>query len=62
MASAYTVYHDEEMTVQQVVALAIGISGVWALLNAMKVDQQGWLNNFAAVFQVCHLSHDVSSC
>lgn len=52
IASAYSVYNPDGLTVQQVVLIAIAISAVWALLNALKVDQQGWVNNFAALFQV----------
>ncbi len=39
--------------------LAIGIAAVWALLNALRVDQQGWLNNVAALYQVGCMCVDV---
>ena len=32
------------------VALAIGVSLVWALKNLMRVDHQGWFNNVSAVY------------
>ena len=34
------------------VAIAIGIALVWAVQNALRIDQQGWLNNIAAFFQI----------
>lgn len=34
------------------VAIGVGITAVWAIQNALRVDQQGWLNNFAAFFQI----------
>ncbi|CAF3696031.1 unnamed protein product [Rotaria sp. Silwood1] len=34
------------------VGIAIGITFVWAVQNALRIDQQGWLNNFAVIFQL----------
>ena len=34
------------------VAVSIGITFIWALQNALRIDQQGWLNNLAAFFQI----------
>ncbi|CAF4007446.1 unnamed protein product [Rotaria sp. Silwood2] len=34
------------------VGIAIGICFVWAVQNALRIDQQGWLNNFAVIFQL----------
>jgi len=34
------------------VALAIATTAVWGLINALRVDQQGWVNNFAAGWQI----------
>lgn len=39
-------------TTGETVGLAIGICFVWATLNILRVDQQGWINNFAAIWQV----------
>jgi amino acid transporter len=40
------------MTVQQQVGVAIAVCAAWSVINALRVDQQGWVNNFAAVWQV----------
>eukprot|EP00455_Lapot_gusevi_P044400 TRINITY_DN553_c0_g2_i6.p1 TRINITY_DN553_c0_g2~~TRINITY_DN553_c0_g2_i6.p1 ORF type:complete len:382 (+),score=64.56 TRINITY_DN553_c0_g2_i6:133-1278(+) len=40
------------LTTGQTVLVAIGVCFVWTLLNVLRVDQQGWLNNLAAVWQV----------
>jgi amino acid transporter len=34
------------------VAISIGITFVWASQNAIRIDQQGWLNNLAAFVQI----------
>ncbi|UJR16304.1 hypothetical protein I4U23_003210 [Adineta vaga] len=34
------------------VAIGIGITFIWAAQNAIRIDQQGWLNNLAAFFQI----------
>ncbi len=34
------------------VGIGIGITLIWAIQNALRIDQQGWLNNLAAVFQI----------
>ncbi|CAF0955812.1 unnamed protein product [Rotaria sordida] len=34
------------------VGIGIGISFVWAVQNALRIDQQGWVNNFAVIFQL----------
>jgi len=33
------------------VGVGIGITFLWAIQNALRIDQQGWLNNFAAFLQ-----------
>jgi amino acid transporter len=40
------------LSTEQQVLLSIGITGLWALQNAMKIDQMGWLNNVASFFQI----------
>lgn len=40
------------LTDQQQVGVSIGILWVWSMLNTLRVDQIGWLNNCAAIFQV----------
>ena len=40
------------MTVQEQVGVAIAVCAAWSLINALRIDQQGWVNNFAAVWQV----------
>ena len=35
------------------VGIGIGITLLWAVQNALRIDQQGWLNNFAAFLQFC---------
>jgi amino acid transporter len=34
------------------VAISVGITLIWAIQNALRIDQQGWLNNLAAFFQI----------
>ncbi|CAF3306955.1 unnamed protein product [Rotaria socialis] len=34
------------------VGIGIGICFVWAAQNALRIDQQGWLNNFTVFFQL----------
>jgi len=34
------------------VAIGIAITFTWAVLNALPIDKQGWLNNIAAFLQV----------
>jgi hypothetical protein len=34
------------------VAVGIGVTFLWAVQNALRIDQQGWLNNLAAFFQI----------
>ncbi|CAF3487519.1 unnamed protein product [Rotaria socialis] len=34
------------------VAISIGILSMWAIQNTFRIDQQGWLNNLAAFFQI----------
>lgn len=34
------------------VAISIGILFIWAFQNIFRIDQQGWLNNVAAFFQI----------
>ena len=41
-----------EMSVREQVGVAIAVTAAWSLINALRVDQQGWVNNFAAVWQV----------
>lgn len=32
--------------------IGIAIAFLWAILNILRIDQQGWLNNAAAIFQM----------
>jgi hypothetical protein len=34
------------------VGIAVGITFVWAVQNALRIDQQGWLNNLATFVQI----------
>ncbi|CAF3805234.1 unnamed protein product [Rotaria sordida] len=34
------------------VGISIGITVVWAIQNIFRIDQQGWFNNLAAIFQI----------
>ncbi|CAF3583297.1 unnamed protein product [Rotaria sp. Silwood1] len=42
----------ESLSVGAQVGISIGITVVWAIQNVFRIDQQGWLNNLAAVFQI----------
>jgi amino acid transporter len=41
----------EGLTDYQQIGVAIGFCFLWAVLNIARIDQVGWVNNFAAVFQ-----------
>ncbi len=32
--------------------MSIGILFTWSVISALRIDQQGWLNNIAAFFQI----------
>jgi hypothetical protein len=32
------------------VIIAVVVMAMWALMNIMKIDKIGWINNFAAVY------------
>jgi amino acid transporter len=34
------------------VGISVGITFVWAVQNALRIDQQGWLNNLATFVQI----------
>jgi amino acid transporter len=34
------------------VAASIGVLGVWTLINLRRIDEIGWINNAAAIFQL----------
>ncbi|CAF0821571.1 unnamed protein product [Didymodactylos carnosus] len=44
--------HRTGLSINIQVAIGIGMLAIWALQNALRIDQQGWLNNIAAVLQV----------
>ncbi|CAF0751190.1 unnamed protein product [Adineta steineri] len=37
------------------VSIAIAITFVWTLINTLRIDKQGWINNVAAFFQISSL-------
>lgn len=44
--------NGNELSNGQQVGISIGVLFVWSILNCFRVDQVGWINNIAAVFQV----------
>lgn len=42
----------ESLSTGAQVGIGIGICFLWAVQNALRIDQQGWLNNFAVLFQL----------
>jgi len=32
--------------------IAVGVSALWAVKNLMRVDRQGWFNNFSGIYQM----------
>lgn len=44
--------NGNELTLGQQVGISIGVLFVWSVLNCFRVDQVGWINNIAAVFQI----------
>lgn len=42
---------DPTHNINQQVGIAIGVCVFWAVVNVLRVDQQGWLNNLAAFIQ-----------
>ncbi|CAF1989261.1 unnamed protein product [Rotaria magnacalcarata] len=43
---------NDSLNIGAQVGIGIGITFVWAVQNALRIDQQGWLNNFAVFFQL----------
>jgi amino acid transporter len=44
--------YPEGLSVGVQVAIGLGVSSLWALQNLFRVDRLGWMNNFAAFFQI----------
>ncbi len=54
VAAAVTLGSDGNVNLSNgaVVGISLAVTFAWSLENCMRIDQQGWLNNFAAVYQV----------
>ncbi|UJR27558.1 hypothetical protein I4U23_008840 [Adineta vaga] len=50
--SALIISNKPSLSNETQVAIGIGILFLWCLQNALRVDQNGWLNNIAALVQV----------
>ena len=35
------------------VGISIAVMFIWAAQNVLRIDKQGWINNIAAIFQIC---------
>jgi amino acid transporter len=51
LSAAVVASGGEAISTQSQVGVSIAILLFWSLLNFFRVDQVGWLNNLAAVFQ-----------
>lgn len=52
ITTAVSMGSDQVPTVGQQVGIAIAVCFVWSVINALRIDQQGWLNNLAMFIQV----------
>ena len=50
---AIVLQENDSLSTDVQVDIGIGITLLWAVQNALRIDQQGWLNNFAAFLQFC---------
>ena len=46
--AAIVVQGNDYLIASGQVGIGIGITFLWAVQNALRIDQQGWLNNLAA--------------
>ena len=51
MSAANAIYGEPFSTEVQV-GISLAVAVFWAILNLMRVDEQGWVNNFSALWQV----------
>lgn len=42
----------ESLSTGGIVGIGIAASFLWAVQNALRIDQQGWFNNFAVILQI----------
>ncbi|CAF3592562.1 unnamed protein product [Adineta steineri] len=50
--AAFLVDGKPSLSVGVQVAISVGITFIWAIQNALRIDQQGWLNNLATFVQI----------
>jgi len=43
---------NSSLSIGSQVGIGIAITFAWAVLNALRIDKQGWLNNLAAFVQI----------
>jgi len=42
--------NTSEITIGGQVGIGIAVSAMWAIKNMLRVDKQGWFNNFSGVY------------
>ena len=52
VSAAIVVQGHDSLSTGVRVGISIGITFLWAAQNALRIDQQGWINNFAAFLQL----------
>ncbi len=52
VSSLFKMSGRPELTTAEQVGIGIFVCFLWSLQNALRIDHQGWINNFASVFQV----------
>jgi amino acid transporter len=46
------IFRSDALETTSLVALAIAVLFVWSMLNCLRVENMGWMNNIATVIQV----------
>jgi amino acid transporter len=52
LGAAVVLGSGNPLSIGNQVCISILILAVWSVLNIMRINQQGWINNFATVFQI----------
>ncbi|CAF1209793.1 unnamed protein product [Adineta ricciae] len=51
--AAFVLDGKQPLSIHIQVGISVGITFIWAVQNALRIDQQGWLNNIATFIQIC---------
>ncbi|CAF2720224.1 unnamed protein product [Rotaria sp. Silwood2] len=50
--AAIIVAGKDSLSIGAQTGIGVGITFIWAVTNALRIDQQGWLNNIAVILQI----------